>query len=116
MSALTDQAAAAYQQRLQDEAADEEQERTNLKNEARNELLQVIAPMTFAQSGLQIVHTNLPNRLIVVSDGTISLAIRHREGEWSVYLVEGEGENWTPVSQGVIENLADLGEILAGDA
>lgn len=111
MSVLTTQAAAALAAEREAQQTEETNQREALKTAARNALLAVIAPVTWSQSNLSITFTNLPIRLVVVGDGTISLAIRQEEDDWNVYLVTGSDDNWTQVSD-KLENLADLGEAL----
>jgi hypothetical protein len=113
MSTLTDQAAAAIAAERAAESNARQQAIDALKLEAKNALLAVIAPLTWAQAGLTVSYTNLEDRLAIVGDGTIFLGVRkNNDGTWVVHLVKGSGSNWTRVSEEPLHNLADLGEAI----
>lgn len=111
---LKSDAIAAWEAEKTADAAARQQAIDAFKLEARTELLKVISPVTWAASGLQVVHTDLNDRFAVVSDGTVSLSVhKNQQGEFIVHLVTGQGEEWTRRSEEPLKNLADLGEAIS---
>lgn len=119
MSKLSDEAEAARLRAESDAAATAEADRSALRQAATAALRPVIeyvrpdgTRFTLSDSALSAVHTDLSGRLVVVSDGTVSLAVSDRDGDgtWRVVLAEDDG-GWTRVSD-PLTDLADLGAAL----
>lgn len=114
MTVLTDAATQAWQDAQATAQATVEAERKALRDAAKAEVGNVIAPLTWAEAGLSFVHTDMANRLVVASDGTVSLSADQAEGGvWRVRLVEQVDGGWTRRS-GALGSLAELGEALTG--
>lgn len=115
---LTDEATAALSVAKNTAAAADVAARKALRAAAVQALQTVLTRpdrtvMTMAEAGLTEVHSDPSARLVVVSDGSLSLSVQQLADVWSVRLVEEDGGRWTVVSER-LRSLADLGAALAG--
>lgn len=112
MTVLSDAAKQAWTDAQAAAAAQLETDRKALRDAAKIEIGKVIAPVTWAQAALSFVATDLTNRLVVASDGTIALAADQADGgKWRVRLVTLVDGQWTRQS-GALSSLAELGAVL----
>lgn len=110
---LLDEARAAHAAHLEQVVAEEKAARQALRQDA---LAAVRATLTGATpaalDALKPVHTDLTAQLVVVSDGTVHLAVNRRDkGAWTVRLAQFDSTRWGPIGgfEAKIDSLADLG-------
>lgn len=118
MSYLTDQAAAQLAARVAAEQAAADAAKKALRTAALDAVRLILVrqdgtTMTLAEAGLSAVLTDLDHGLVVVSDGTVSLAAVQSDGSWVVSLaISDEGDNRWRVASDPLHSLADLGAAL----
>lgn len=122
MTVLTDEAEAARLAQEAEDAAAEQAARDQLRAAALAALRAVLVRpdgtyLTPKDAGLAAVHDDLANGLVVVSDGTVALAVRRDrdQGDWRVFLVVQDSGEWTKASDR-LHSLADLGDALEAQA
>ena len=109
MSTIAEAAAAALAEKKAAEAELAAQMRDALVGVVRATVSQTLAPLDAAD--LEVVHVDLDADLVVLTDGTVSLAGYDRG---DIYLVRNQA-GWSKAS-GRLTSLADLGAALAAQA
>lgn len=110
MTVLTDAATEAFQAAKAAQEAARDEERKAFRDGVKTAVGAVIAPLTWAESGLAYEHVDLQDRIAIVTDGTIYLAVHDTAEGWKVRLASLIDGQWTRGSQ--VTNLAELGASL----